>query len=176
MKTLNKAILALGASSVLAMSANAAISHGTSGDSSLYVGAKAGQIDVKSKPKANAYGMYAGYNFDNHLGAEIEYLGSSDTKYQEAGADREYKAKTYGAYGVYNYQFGTSPVYAKGKLGVAKTDIDAKGVNFTESKNTTGVAGGAAIGATLAGVNLEAGYNYLNSDANMWTVGAHLKF
>ena len=48
MKTL-KTLLAVSASSLLAMSANAAISYGNSADAQPYVGAKIGQVDAKSK-------------------------------------------------------------------------------------------------------------------------------
>lgn len=180
MKTLNKAILALGASSVLAMSANAAITYGSAAAGQPYVGVKVGQIDIDGAPsKATAYGVYGGYNFDQNFGVEAEYVGSEDKAYSEGSANYEYNAKTYGAYGTYRYNFNNTPVYVKGKLGVAKTEVEDKGtnVNYSATFDKTSLAGGAAIGFNATpNVGFEAGYNYLNEDASMWGVGAHLKF
>lgn len=179
MKALNKAILALGASSVLAMSANAAMTYGSSAAGQPYVGVKVGQIDADKAKKATAYGIYAGYNFDQNLGAEVEYLGSEDKGYVTNNQNRKYDAKTYGAYGTYRYHFNDTPVYVKGKLGLAKTDVSDKALNANSiiKKDTTGLAGGVAVGFNAnQNFGIEAGYNYLSSDANMWGVGAHLKF
>ncbi|WFF38933.1 porin family protein [Moraxella nasibovis] len=180
MKTLNKAILALGASSILAMSANAAITYGSAAAGQPYVGVKVGQIDVDGLPsKATAYGVYGGYNFDQNFGAEVEYVGSETKGYSEGLANYEYDAKTYGAYGTYRYHFNNTPVYAKGKLGIAKTEVEDKGVNvnYTSSSDKTSLAGGVAVGFNATpNFGIEAGYNYLNADASMWGVGAHLKF
>ncbi|MDO4441692.1 MAG: porin family protein [Moraxella sp.] len=182
MKTLNKAILALGASSVLAMSANAAITYGSAAAGQPYVGVKVGQIDGEVagiSDKATAYGVYGGYNFDQNFGVEAEYIGSETKDISVGARNYEYDAKTYGAYGTYRYNFNNTPAYVKGKLGVAKTEVEAKGknVSHTASTDTTGLAGGVAVGFNATpNVGIEAGYNYLSSDAKMWGVGAHLKF
>ena len=179
MKILNKAILALGASSVLAMSANAAITYGSAAAGQPYVGVKVGQIDADKAKNATAYGVYAGYNFDPNFVAEVEYMGSEDKSYTANGVDREFDAKTYGAYGTYRYNFNNTPVYVKGKLGIAKTEVEDRRVsgNSTIESDKTSLAGGAAVGFNATpNVGFEAGYNYLNSDATMWGVGAHLKF
>lgn len=180
MKTLNKAILALGASSVLTMSANAAITYGSSAAGQPYVGVKVGQIDIDGAPsKATAYGVYGGYNFDQNFGVEAEYIGSEDKGYTQGARDYEYNAKTYGAYGTYRYNFNNTPAYVKGKLGVAKTEVEDKSLDgrYSAESDETGLAGGVAVGFNATpNVGIEAGYNYLGSDANMWGVGAHLKF
>lgn len=181
MKTLNKAILALATSSVLAVSANAAVSYGANGVGQPYVGVKVGQIDVDvdgaNADKATAYGIYGGYNFDRNFGIEAEFLGTDDADLTAGNAKGEYDAKTYGAYGTYRYQFAGTPVYAKGKLGVAKTDVQSTSGNIVLDKDKTSVAGGVGLGfQPTANFGIEAGYNYLNADANMWGVGAHLTF
>ena len=181
MKTLNKALLALGASSLLAMSASAAVSYGVNGVGQPYIGVKAGQIDVDvdgaNADKATAYGVYGGYNFDQNFGVEAEYLGTDDADITTATRKGEYDAKTYGAYGTYRYQFAGSPVYAKGKLGVAKTEAKSTSGNIVLDQDKTSVAGGVGLGfQPTANFGIEAGYNYLNSDANMWGIGAHLTF
>lgn len=180
MKTLNKAILALGVSSLLAVSANAGMTYGSASAGQPYVGAKVGQIDVDGLPgKATAYGVYGGYNFDQNFGVEVEYVGSDSKSYSEGVSNYEYDAKTYGAYGTYRYNFVGTPAYVKGKLGVAKTEVEDKGVNvnYTASSDKTSLAGGVAAGFNVSkNLGLEASYNYLNKDASMWGVGAHLKF
>ncbi|MFL1731996.1 porin family protein [Moraxella oculi] len=180
MKTLSKAILALGASSILAMSANAAITYGSSSQGQPYVGVKLGQINADGLPsKATSYGVYGGYNFDQNIGAQVEYVGSETKGYTKGLNNYEYDVKTYGVYGTYRYHFNNTPVYAKGKLGIAKTKVKNKGlsVNSISVSDKTGLAGGVAVGFNATtNVGLEAGYDYLGSDASMWGVSAHLKF
>lgn len=183
MKTLNKAILVLATSSVLAISANAGVSYGANGSAQPYVGVKAGQFDIDGveghKGDVTAYGVYAGYNFDQNFGVEAEYQGADSDKYQFNGTEYELKAKTYGAYGTYRHQVTGAPVYLKGKLGVAKTDIEDKSTNgsYRAESDKTSLAGGVGLGyQPTANFGIEATYSYLNSDANIWGVGAHLAF
>lgn len=182
MKTLTKAILALTATSVLALSANANISYGKAGEP--YVGVKVGQFDIDRiqghKGDLTAYGVYGGYNFDDKFGVEAEYQGADSDKYKVGTTEYELKAKTYGAYGTYRHQFANTPVYVKGKLGLAKTEVEDKSIsNSTYSHKTdkTSLAGGVGVGfKPTNNIGVEATYNYLNSDANVWGVGAHLAF
>ena len=170
---LNKALLALSASSLLMMSASAAVSYGANSVGQPYVGVKVGQFDLDKlqshKGKLTAYGVYGGYNFDQNTGVELEYL-----------AEYEVKAKTYGAYGTYRYHFDNMPVYAKGKLGLSKTEVENYTTNsraYSKKDDKTSIAGGVGVGfQPTANFGIEAGYNYLNADANMWGLGAHLAF
>lgn len=178
MKTLSKIALAT-VLSVSAMGANAAINYGAGQP---YVGVKVGQVDTDVmgiNKKATNYGVYGGYNFDQNFGVEVEYLGSEDKSYNIGAANYEYNAKTYGAYGTYRYHFANTPVYLKGKLGIAKTEVKDKGINtsWVGAYDQTSFAGGVGVGVK-AGNNLaiEAGYNYLNSDVNSWGIGASLAF
>lgn len=181
MKTLNKAILALAISSVLAMGASAAVSYGANGVGQPYVGIKVGQFDADIRDanadKPTAYGVYGGYNFDKNFGIEAEYVGSDDADLKAGSARAEYDAKTYGAYGTYRYQFAGTPVYAKGKLGLAKTEVETSKGDLVLDYDKTSLAGGVGLGfQPTANFGIEAGYNYLNSDVNMWGVGAHIAF
>lgn len=189
MKTL-KTLLAVSASSLLAMSANAAISYGNSADAQPYVGAKIGQVDAKQiNGKNTAYGIYAGYNFDQNFGVEAEFVGSDAKEFNvavpaAAGTQVVYPVKgdvkSFGAYGTYRYNFINTPFYAKGKLGVAKTKVDVTSRNATAYSNKsdkTSLAGGVGVGfKPLANVGVEASYNYLSEDANAISLGAHLAF
>ncbi|MDO4894962.1 porin family protein [Moraxella sp.] len=177
MKTLQKSLLALSASALLATGANAAISYGSTAGSQAYVGVKVGQIDADQvNKKTTAYGVYGGYNFDERLGVEAEFIGSDKKDFD---TNLEGKTKSYGAYGTYRYNFNNTPIYAKGKLGVAKTetDVNSKSGNYTSTTDTTGVAGGVALGyKPNNNFGIEAGYNYLSSDAKMLSLGAHFAF
>ena len=192
MNTLQKTLIALATGSLLSVSAQAAVSYA----GQPYIGVKVGQIDADtdlgSLDKSTAYGVYAGYNFDPNVGVEVEYLGSDDSDYtytkNGVTSTGEGDVKTYGAYGTYRYYFpNTSGLYAKGKLGVAKTDIDAattpvKVGNRDVSRasvdsSSTGIAGGVGIGfAPSANVGIEAEYSKVGSDADLISLGAHLKF
>ena len=164
----------------LMMSANAAVSYGSSAATGQpYVGVKVGQLDADMPKDAMAYGVYAGYNFDQNFGAEIEYIASQEKDFSIGAANYEYDAKTYGAYGTYRYHFQGMPFYAKGKVGIAKTEVDVKGINLSYDSNAdkTSLAGGVGLGyQPTPNLGVEVGYNFLNSDASMWGVGAHLSF
>lgn len=190
MKTITKTLLALTAGSLFAAGANAAVySTTTTGYAGQpYVGVKAGQfntdVEGADTDNATAYGVYAGYQFDPNWGVEAEYMGSdkADLDYGN-GVTGEYDAKTYGAYGTYKYNMPASPVYVKGKLGVAKTEIDGSAqstlgtIKRSVSSDDTSLAGGLALGYSAApNMALEAGYNYTGEDSQLWTIGAHYKF
>lgn len=181
MKTLTKAILAIATATTFALSANANIGYGNAGEP--YVGVKAGQFDLDKveghKGDLTAYGVYGGYNFDQNFGVEAEYQGADSDKYSVGNSQYELKAKTYGAYGTYRHQFANTPVYVKGKLGVAKTEVEDRGVDsdYRHETNKTSMAGGVGVGfKPTKNFGVEATYSYLNSDANVWGVGAHLAF
>ena len=177
MKTLQKTLLALAAGSLLSMGAQAAVSYGNGYTGQPYVGAKVGQfnIDEAGASDPTAYGVYAGYNFDPNFGIEAEYVGSDDADYYNGDID----AKTYGAYGTYRYQFPNTGLYAKGKLGVAKTEIEGSSTIPARnlSKSDTSLAGGVGLGYSVnPNFSVEAEYDKLGSDADLMTVGAQLKF
>lgn len=184
MKNLQKTLLALAVGSLVSVGAQAAITYGNGYTGQPYVGVKVGQfdLDVDDADKPTAYGVYAGYNFDPNFGVEAEYVGSDDADYNSGDID----AKTYGVYGTYRYAFPNTDLYAKGKLGVAKTKIDGDyttrigNTNIstsTYSSSDTSLAGGIGLGYSInPSFGVEAEYDITGSDADLWTVGAHLKF
>lgn len=179
MKTLQKTLLALTATAIMATTANAGI-NATAGQA--YVGVKAGQFDVDvdkvKTDKATAYGVFGGYQFDPNWGVEAEFVGSDKADATFAnGTKGEFDEKTYGLYGTYTYNFATAPVYAKGKLGIAKTEVEAKANGQTTKTDDTGLAYGVGLGyqATQA-IALEAEYARPESDTGLWTIGAKFKF
>ncbi|WP_298870131.1 porin family protein [uncultured Psychrobacter sp.] len=180
MKTLQKTLLALAAGSLVSMGAQAAVSYGNGYTGQPYVGVKVGQFDLDyaGTDKPTAYGIYGGYNFDPNFGIEAEYVGSDDADYYNGDID----AKSYGAYGTYRYQFPNTGLYAKGKLGVAKTKVEGNYLSSNSSRNTysdsdTSLAGGVGLGYSVnPNFSVEAEYDKLGSDADLMTVGAQLKF
>ena len=184
MKTLQKTLLALAAGSLLSVGAQAAVAYGNGYIGQPYVGVKVGQfdVDVDGADDPTAYGVYGGYNFDPNFGIEVEYVGSDDADYRGGDID----AKTYGAYGTYRYAFPNTGLYAKGKLGVAKTEVEGdftRNIGGTEirtetySDSDTSLAGGVGLGFSVnPDFAIEAEYDKLGSDSDLWTVGAHLKF
>ena len=178
MKTLQKTLLALAAGSLLSMGAQAAVSYGNGYTGQPYVGAKVGQfdLDVDGADKPTAYGVYGGYNFDPNFGVEAEFVGSDDADYR--GGD--INAKTYGAYGTYRYAFPNTGLYAKGKLGVARTEVEASNTTlglYNGTDKDTSLAGGVGLGYSVnPNFSVEAEYDKLGSDADLMTVCAQLKF
>ena len=182
MNTLQKALIALSVGSLLSVSAQAAVNYA----GQPYVGVKAGKfmVDADDLDNPTAYGVYAGYNFDSNFGAEVEYVGSSSTDI-DTGTNlvkAEYDLKTYGAYGTYRYQFPNTGLYAKGKLGFAKTEINVSannvlGYSGSDSDSDSGVAGGIGLGYNFnPNMSVEAEYDYVAEDVSLLTVGAHFKF
>lgn len=178
MKTLQKTLLALAAGSLLTVTAQAAVGYGNGYTGQPYVGAKVGQfdLDIDGADDPTAYGVYAGYNFDPNFGIEAEYVGSDDADYRGGDID----AKTYGAYGTYRYAFPNTGLYAKGKLGVAKTEVEASNTTLglsNGSRDDTNLAGGVGLGYSVNNdLSVEAEYDMLGNDADLMTVGAQLKF
>ena len=181
MNTLQKALIALSVSSLISVSSQAAVNYA----GQPYVGVKVGKflVDTDDLDDPTAYGIYAGYNFDPNFGAEIEYVGSSDTDIDTGvrGVNAEYNLKTYGAYGTYRYQFPNTGLYAKGKLGFAKAEIDVSasiaGYSDSDSDSDSGVAGGIGLGYNFnPNMSVEAEYDYVAEDVSLLTVGAHVKF
>lgn len=156
-----KTALALAAFACL--SANAANLFGGMVDGAPYVGVKVGKLDYGSSVKPMSYGVVAGYQYDANVGVELEYLGSEEKKFSgtlvSAGegdqvARASYtgteKARHYGVYGHYRYNFDQSPIYAKGRLGVVNSEYKSTttvlGVTDGSKLTSTGAAVGAGVG------------------------------
>lgn len=184
MKILQKTLLAVAAGTLLSVSAQAAVTYGNGYTGQPYVGVKVGQFDIDESgfDDPTAYGVYAGYNFDPNFGVEVEYVGSDDADIDSDGIRGDFDAKTYGAYGTYRYAFPNTGVYAKGKIGIAKTELKASvrdnfGNSAKASESDTGLAGGIGLGYSFnPNMSVEAEYDILDSDVDLLTLGAHLKF
>lgn len=178
MKTLQKTLLALVAGSVLSVSTQAAVSMG---EGQPYVGVKVGQFMLDDNDDIlddlTAYGVVAGYNFTPAVGMEVEYVGSSEKTVNLAGTDLDYDLKTYGIYGTYKYAFPNSGVYAKGKLGFAKAEIEAEAGGVSASDDDSGIAGGIGLGYNFnPSVAVEGEWSYVAEDVTLLTLGATYKF
>lgn len=190
MKNLQKALLAVIAGSVMTMSAQAALNYA----GQPYAGVKIGQYSPDdAEDDAVSYGVYGGYKFTPEFGLEAEYLTTSDTDaYEDRFEKLEYSADVLGLYATYDYVFPTTALYAKGRLGVAKNEIDVEykdkvfNTSESESFSDTGVAGGLGLGYNVSPMaSVEVMYNFYPTidfddgedlDANGVTLGAHFKF
>lgn len=181
MKFVSKTLIALAAASVVATSASASVGS-VLASGQPYIGVKVGQVDIDTPtvPELTGYGVYGGYEFANNFGVEAEFLGTETENLETTGnAEYEIDAKTYGLYGTYKYNFGSTPFYGKAKLGIAHVSADVNGLNNSTSleTSTTRAAGGLALGfAPTENLNVEAGYSRLANDVSMVGLGAHLKF
>ena len=191
MNTLQKALIALSVGSLLSVSAQAAVNYA----GQPYVGAKVGQFmiddnDDEGFDDATAFGAYAGYNFTPQFGMEVEYVGSSEksesVSFVGGYGEYDYDYKTYGIYGTYRYAFPNTALYAKGKLGFAKAEIDESGYvnvtglgseSYSENYSDSGLAGGIGLGYNFnPNMAVEAEYAYVAEDLGLLTVGANFKF
>lgn len=180
MKTLQKTLLALVAGSLVTVGAQAAVQTAQP-----YVGLKVGQFDVdKAKDEAFSYGAYAGAQLTPRVGIETEYMTTNDEDYARGV---EYDGEVYGLYGTYTINAATTPVYAKGRLGVARTEIDVDGntTGLSGKNKDTGFAGGLGLGYNIApNAAVEVAYEwypsvydgYRDYDVNGITLGANFKF
>ena len=189
MKTLQKTLLALAAGTLMTAGAQAAVTYGNGMTAQPYIGAKVGQYDLDgAKDKGTSYGVYGGAKFTPNFGLEAEYLTTSDEDLNDV---QEYSADTYGVYATGDYAFpNTGGLYGKGRLGIAKNEVDVEGKGIASGLKTsgseTGVAGGLGLGFNVApNASIEAMYNWYPSietdlgedlDASGVTLGAHLKF
>lgn len=183
MTIFQKTLMGLAVGSLLSVGAQAAVNLNFAGQP--YIGVKAGQVDVDidnaSTDKATTFGVYGGYNFDPYFGVELEYLTSNDEDATLGGVKGEYDMSTFGAYGTYRYPLPVNGLYAKGKLGIAKTDIDASagrnGKSISSSSDETSLAGGLGLGFDVSpNLSVEGEYSMLGSDADLMSIGAHVKF
>lgn len=194
MKTFNKTLLALLATSAVSVGANAALYNHSGVVGQPYVGVKVGQskVDLNTNGLDNddpvAYGIYGGYQFDPNWGVEAEYVGS-DKEDLKAGGSKvgNVKQKTFGAYGTYKYTVPNTNLYAKGKLGIAQNKVKLDGSNYSSDDSKTGLAGGVGLGYNVTPMlAIEAEYDRLPSvsqsltdhdtDTDLMTIGAHVKF
>ena len=193
MKTLQKTLLALVAGSLMSVGAQAAVSYNAG---QAYAGVKVGQYspDESGVDDATSYGVYGGYKFTPEFGVEAEYLTTTDGDIEySAAVDSEYSADVYGIYATYDYAFPNTALYAKGRVGFAKNEIDIDisnkvlDVNASTSISDTNIAGGIGLGYNLTPLaSIEAMYNIYPTiegddgvedlDISGITVGAHYKF
>ena len=195
MTMLQTTVLALATASLLSVSAQAAVNYA----GQPYIGAKVGQYspdidDADDIDDATSYGVYGGYKFTPEFGVEAEYLTTSDTDvFEDAVEKAEYSADVLGLYATYDYAFPNTALYAKGRLGFAKNEVNvdvtnkiSSSLNESFSESDTGVAGGLGLGYNFTPmVSAEAMYNFYPSidlgdgddfDASGITLGAHFKF
>lgn len=101
-----------------------------------------------------AYGIFAGYRFDNYLSLEgsYNYLGKDEGSYSSGGSDNEYRsdARTFDLSGRASWPFSAqSSIYAKG--GLCYFNVRTSGPSDT--KRETGFAPTIGTGFEYRGSN-----------------------
>lgn len=175
-------LTATAATAVLATGVNAnanTITYGGTQVNQPYVGLKVGRVsdnfEKAGSYETTAYGVYGGYNFDQHFGAEAEYLMTSK-KELIAGSGIDHKAQMYGAYGTYRFHLDNTPFYAKAKAGVAKVEEKLYGANGSIKNADTGFAYGLGAGYEAGNFAVEASFERPHKDVDFISVGATFKF
>ena len=186
MRTMQKTLLTLVTGAVLSVSAQAAVNYA----GQPYAGIKVGQYNAEdADDEAVSYGVYGGYKFTPEFGVEAEYLTTGDADaFNDRFEKSEYSADVYGLYATYDYAFPNTAVYAKGRLGIAKNEIDIDYTDKTDSYynesfsvSDTGIAGSLGLGYNITPMaSIEALYNVYpkaeDIDVDSITLGAHFKF
>ncbi len=188
MNTVQKTLFALVAGSMVAAGAQAAVTYGNGMTAEPYIGAKIGQYDADGADDAAiSYGVYGGAKFTPNFGAEAEYLTTSKESANKQ-LNSEYEGKVYGLYATYEYPFAsTGGLYAKGRLGFAKNEIEVSypGTTAKLATDDTGIAGGVGLGYNLSpNAAVEVAYdlyptisnNNGDTDVSGVTLGAKFKF
>lgn len=163
---------------VVASQAQSAITYGAVDAGNMYAGVKVGQVNANlGDEKTLGYGVYGGYHFDQNFGAELEYTTAKEKSHFVDGQERVYDTSGYGAYGTYRYHFNSSPFYAKGKVGIAKTDLDDTATNgsYVGKIDKLGLGYGVGAGYQNGSLGIEATYSKA-SEIGTVAVGAHLFF
>lgn len=162
-----------------------------------YVGLKIGQanadINNHNTDRTTAYGVYTGYEWKNGLGIEADFHRFADGKatYMGDSSMGTFFGDSYGIYTTYRQAFGTSPLYGKVKLGIARTTLESETgfdsnhapipnpvrITHRQNETSTSLAGAVGVGYTIhPSFALEADYQYANTDTKFWTIGGHYKF
>lgn len=189
MKLLQKTLLAVTTGVFMTVGAQAAMNYNTAEP---YLGVKVGQYDLDgAEDEATSYGVYGGAKFTPNFGVEAEYMTTSDEDFKTGTfTNSEYNGEVYGLYATGNYYFpNTNGIYAKGRVGVAKNEVevDSKVADYFDgSESETGIAGGVGLGYDFApNAAVEIAYDWYPSiddvagedlDASGVTLGANFKF
>lgn len=176
MNKIATALLATAAVACFATTANAAMN--LSGQP--YAGVKIGAMDIDATdaPSLTSYGVYAGYDIANGFGVEADFTGTQE-KALKSSENIDVSAKNYGLYGTYKYNLDAMPVYFKGKLGAAKTEVELQSTLTSDKykESETSVAGGIGAGYNFTdNISAEVMFNKVHDDVNNYTAGVHFKF
>lgn len=136
------------------------------------------EVPFATAGHTNVIGIYGGYNFDKHFGAEAEFMASAKKDFRVGGIDMEQKTNAFGAYGTFRYDFENTPFYAKAKLGVARTnlDVEAKSLDSKLEGHKTGTAYGLGAGYQTGNIGIEATFSRPHKDVDVVSLGASMAF
>lgn len=188
---LQKMLFGLTAGLLITGGAQAAVNYGHTNTAQPYIGAKIGQLDLdKADDDAMSYGVYTGVKFPGNVGLEAEYMRTKDDDFaKKHGERKEYQAEMYGLYATYDYLFPSSNLYAKGRVGLSRNEIEIedKVRGGKNSQHDIGVGGGLGFGYNISpNAAVELAYDWYPKVDNVdgrhdlrsegITLGANFKF
>ncbi len=167
----------------LALAAGLAAAGTAQAQGKIYVGAKAGVVQVDNTGFDNAFnaGVYGGYNMlgkDSQFAADLKggtLAAEGEVTLSVAKGDApvgDWDLTSVGAYAAYRHPL-TDYFYLKGKLGVVRYDIDiSAGSDNTETALAAGIGAGWKVGPG----SLEAEITTYESDVLFVSAGFHMNF
>ena len=147
-------------------------------DSSVYVGAKFGQmmVDESGFDDATNIGILVGYDLVPNISLEGELTTSvSDADVDFFGISGDWNVMTLALYGVFRTP---GEFYFKGKAGVLYEDVEVDiPTLFSESEDDTGFSAGIGGGWRLNDSgSLEVEFTLIESDLNYLSLGYNIHF
>lgn len=163
-------------------------------DAGYYLGVKAGyakfaaNVEIDGADRISArdgagYGLYGGYKFTDNYAIELEYTDiGTDTEMVNYCATNplcdqirgDVDVATYAVYGVYRT---TGDIYLKARAGYLYEDIEFSFAGNTyDSRYEGGFVASLGGGVRFGAISVEAEYNYLESDIDFISLGAHYQF
>ena len=170
----------------LALAAGLATAGAAQADGKIYVGALVGAVDFDAPGFDRAYnvGVYGGYNMlgkDSHFAADlaggtlaVEGQVTLTAAKGDAGLAGDWDMTSFAAYAAYRHPI-TNAFYLKGKLGLARYDINtdfASKYSGVETALSAGVGAGFKVGPG----RLEAEVTTHQGDVLFVSAGFHLNF
>ena len=170
----------------LALLGGLAVAGAAQAEGKIYVGGKLGVMDADIPGFDNAYvgGVYGGYNLlgkDSHFAADlnggtlaVEGEVLLTLSKGDAAAAGKWDITNLGVYAAYRHPI-TDYFYLKGKLGLARYDIDTT-VASVNSGTETKLAAGIGAGWKVGPGRLEAEITTFESDVLLVSAGFHMNF
>ncbi len=172
-KTMKKLLSMLAITGCL-LASNSALAQPHEG---FMLGLKAGHLDVDLAVAESdiAYGLLIGYGFGNGLAIEFE-ANSADGDLSRNLGDYDFSSS---ALYLAGHLYGSGPAYLKIKGGYFESSNEARdplGNKYNYDEEDSGFSFGLGGGYNFGAVSLEAEYTKLETNYNLFSIGANYNF